>query len=83
MTAGLHPGSVEGNRKTRLQPDALIDDLLTQEFDMIALPGGMPGAENLKNDARIQSRLDGPGRAAGWKTDDQFSALSGQAGNSG
>ena len=27
--------------------------LVEQDFDMIALPGGMPGAEHLKNDPRI------------------------------
>jgi protein deglycase len=31
--------------------------VLDRSFDMIALPGGMPGAENLKNDARILSLL--------------------------
>ncbi|MDA8094640.1 MAG: DJ-1/PfpI family protein [Betaproteobacteria bacterium] len=63
VTAGLHPGLVEGSRKTRVQPDALIDELMEQEFDMIALPGGIPGAENFKNDARIQSLLGRMARA--------------------
>ncbi|MDA8094332.1 MAG: DJ-1/PfpI family protein [Betaproteobacteria bacterium] len=57
VTAGLQPGLVEGSRKTRVQPDTLIDDVLEQEFDMIALPGGMPGAKNLRDDVRIQSLL--------------------------
>ena len=41
----------------RVQPDAALDDVLAREFDMIALPGGLPGAEHLKNDARIQALL--------------------------
>jgi len=57
VTAGLHPGLVQGARGMRMQPDVPLDEALDQDFAMIALPGGMPGAENLKNDARIQSLL--------------------------
>jgi 4-methyl-5(b-hydroxyethyl)-thiazole monophosphate biosynthesis len=57
VTAGLAPGLVLGSRGMRVQPDALLDDVLTHEFDMIALPGGLPGSEHLKNDARIQALL--------------------------
>src|SRR5512135_2759520 len=53
VTAGLQPGLVQGARGMRVQPD----DVLDQDFAMIALPGGMPGAENLKNDARIIALL--------------------------
>lgn len=57
VTAGLQPGLAQGARGTRVQPDASLDDAQNQAFDMIALPGGMPGAEHLKNDARIQALL--------------------------
>jgi protein deglycase len=57
MTAGLATGSVRCSRGTVLVPDALLDDLLEQAFDMIVLPGGMPGAEHLKNDVRVISLL--------------------------
>lgn len=57
ITAGLHPGLVQGARGTRVQPDALLDDVLDADFAMIALPGGLPGAEHLKNDARVQALL--------------------------
>ena len=57
VTAGLQPGLVQGARGTRVQPDASLDEVQGQAFDMIALPGGMPGAEHLKNDARIQALL--------------------------
>ena len=65
VTAGLQPGLVQGARGLRVQPDAELDAVLDQDFDMIALPGGMPGAEHLKNDARIQAllkRLAGAGK---------------------
>jgi 4-methyl-5(b-hydroxyethyl)-thiazole monophosphate biosynthesis len=56
-TAGLAPGLVEGARGMRVQPDADLDAVMDRDFDMIALPGGMPGSENLKNDARILALL--------------------------
>lgn len=57
VTAGLQAGLVQGARGTRVQPDAELDAVLDARFDMIALPGGMPGAEHLKNDARVQALL--------------------------
>jgi len=57
VTAGLVPGLVQGARGMRMQPDATLDAVLGQDFDMIALPGGMPGAENLRQDRRIQALL--------------------------
>ncbi|MEW5892489.1 MAG: DJ-1 family glyoxalase III [Pseudomonadota bacterium] len=57
VTAGLAPGLVQGARGMRVAPDAELDQVLDQDFDMIVLPGGMPGAENLKHDARIQTLL--------------------------
>lgn len=65
VTAGLQPGLIQGARGLRVQPDASLDEVKDQVFDMIALPGGMPGAEHLKNDARIQAllkRLAGAGK---------------------
>ena len=65
VTAGLHAGLIQGARGTRVQPDALLDEVMARDFDMIALPGGMPGAEHLKNDARVQAllrRLGGAGK---------------------
>ncbi|MEE3319734.1 MAG: DJ-1 family glyoxalase III [Pseudomonadota bacterium] len=48
------PGIV-ASRGTRLEADALIEDLVTEDFDLIVLPGGMPGAETLgSNDILIE-----------------------------
>lgn len=57
ITAGLVAGPVRCSRGTVLIADTLLDDVLSQTFDMIVLPGGMPGAEHLKNDARIIALL--------------------------
>ncbi|MEW6132147.1 MAG: DJ-1 family glyoxalase III [Pseudomonadota bacterium] len=53
VTASLQPGIVKASRGTRLMPDAVLDDVLHDDFDMIVLPGGMPGAQHLKEDPRI------------------------------
>jgi 4-methyl-5(b-hydroxyethyl)-thiazole monophosphate biosynthesis len=63
VTAGLQAGLIQGARGVRVQPDATLDEVLDRDFDMIALPGGMPGAENLNNDARVQALLRRMGQA--------------------
>ena len=36
-----------------LIPDMSLDEALKRDFDMVVLPGGQPGTNNLKADARI------------------------------
>lgn len=57
ITAGLTPGLVQGSRGLRVLPDVYLDEVLDRDFDMIALPGGLPGSEHLKNDPRVQALL--------------------------
>jgi 4-methyl-5(b-hydroxyethyl)-thiazole monophosphate biosynthesis len=57
VTAGLKPGIVKAGRGVQLVPDVTLDVALQDEFDMVVLPGGMPGASHLKNDARILDLL--------------------------
>lgn len=57
VTAGLQPGIVKASRGTQLLPDATLDAVLRVEFDMIVLPGGMPGAQHLREDPRIIALL--------------------------
>ncbi len=51
--AGLHGGVLRGARGTMLQPDTTLDEALIHSYDMVVLPGGQPGANNLKADARV------------------------------
>ena len=63
VTAGLHPGLIQGARGTPIQPDTDLEAVLDQDFDMIALPGGLPGSEHLKHDGRVQALLKRLGAA--------------------
>lgn len=62
VSAGLEPGAVTASRGVVLVPDTTLDEVLERDFDMIVLPGGMPGADHLDNDPRIAQLL---GRQAG------------------
>ena len=46
-------GNIKGSRGIKIEPDELLDNILQNDFDLICLPGGQPGTDNLKNDARI------------------------------
>jgi protein deglycase len=44
-------------RGTRLTADAMLVDVLAQEFDLIVLPGGMPGAQRLGEHEPLAERV--------------------------
>lgn len=51
--AGLHEGPHRGSRGTVLVPDTTLNDALKHGYDMVVLPGGQPGTNHLKADARV------------------------------
>ena len=53
VTAGLDEQPVRASRGVILVPDATLDEALQKDYDMVVLPGGLPGADYLKKDARI------------------------------
>ncbi|WP_018881629.1 MULTISPECIES: DJ-1 family glyoxalase III [unclassified Thioalkalivibrio] len=55
--AGLESGPVTCSRGTVIQPDTTLDQVLDAAFDLIVLPGGLPGANHLRDDARVQGLL--------------------------
>jgi 4-methyl-5(b-hydroxyethyl)-thiazole monophosphate biosynthesis len=57
VTAGLAAGPVKASRGTVLVPDATLSEALHQEYDMVVLPGGQPGATNLEQDPRVLTLL--------------------------
>lgn len=53
ISAGLESGPVTCSRGVVLMPKATLDAVMHEQFDMIVLPGGGPGAERLDHDPRI------------------------------
>lgn len=51
--AGLEHGPLRGSRGTVLLPDCTLDEAMHQHYDMLVLPGGQPGTNHLKADARV------------------------------
>jgi len=58
VVAGTQAGPIEASRKTKHVPDCTLDELRADEFDMIVLPGGQPGATNLRNDSRVRKFIE-------------------------
>ena len=56
-TAALGALSVTGSHGITVQADMALDAARAFDFDMIVLPGGMPGADHLKKDARVTALL--------------------------
>lgn len=57
VSAGLDSQPVRASRGVMLVPDTTLDAVLNDSFDMIVLPGGQPGTDNLKADKRIIALL--------------------------
>lgn len=53
IVAGTQPGPIQGAQGIRLSPDTLLDQMKTRDFDMLVLPGGTQGVENLKAHPRL------------------------------
>ncbi|HED16907.1 MAG TPA: DJ-1/PfpI family protein [Gammaproteobacteria bacterium] len=60
ISAGLEQGSIKASRGMVLVPDMTLDQALDSaqaDYDMVVLPGGLPGADHLNNDSRIQKLI--------------------------
>ena len=56
-TAGLDKQPVTASRGITIIPDTSIDAVLDKTYDLIVLPGGLPGADHLRDDENIQKLL--------------------------
>ena len=57
VTAGLDQQIIVASRGMKLVADKQLDDILEDDFDMIVLPGGLPGVDHLNNDQRLQTLI--------------------------
>ncbi len=64
--AGLKEASVEGSHGIRMTADARLAEVCDRAFDLVVLPGGMPGAANLRDDDRVQQVLQTTAQAGRW-----------------
>ena len=68
VVAGLREGPVTASRGVRIVPDMSLDEALKLDYDMVALPGGLPGADHLAADGRLTDllrRMNESGRFVG------------------
>lgn len=57
IAAGLDGQPVKASRGVVLIPDTTLDAVREEPFDMVVLPGGLPGADILDRDSRIHALL--------------------------
>jgi protein deglycase len=57
VVASVDDLTIKAARGIEFKADVLIKDCLGQSFDLIVLPGGIPGAENLKNSKELAELL--------------------------
>jgi 4-methyl-5(b-hydroxyethyl)-thiazole monophosphate biosynthesis len=53
VTAGLDEQPVHASRGMVLLPDMTLEQALQRDYDMVVLPGGLPGADHLRDDPRV------------------------------
>ena len=56
-TAGLDNQPVVASRGMKLLPDTTIDKVVNNTYDLIVLPGGLPGADHLSGNLHVQQLL--------------------------
>ncbi|MBI5886813.1 MAG: DJ-1/PfpI family protein [Deltaproteobacteria bacterium] len=63
--SGTVPGVITGRNGIHVTPDAALDAAIGNDYDMVVLPGGAIGTENLKKDGRVKeliTRMNAQGR---------------------
>jgi 4-methyl-5(b-hydroxyethyl)-thiazole monophosphate biosynthesis len=56
-TCGLDERPVKASRGTTIIPDTSINDVMAETFDLIVLPGGLPGADHLRDNVQLQTLM--------------------------
>ncbi|MBF0418512.1 MAG: DJ-1/PfpI family protein [Magnetococcales bacterium] len=57
VTAGLRAGPMAGSHGLAVVPDTTLDAVAAESFDMMVLPGGLPGTTHLDEDPRVHALL--------------------------
>jgi len=56
-TCGLDNQPVKASRGTTIIADTSIDKVVNETFDLIVLPGGLPGADHLRDNEQLQKLI--------------------------
>jgi protein deglycase len=57
VTASLGDTRVKAAHGVPIVADSTLDEALQRDYDMVVLPGGQPGTDNLDNDSRVRDVL--------------------------
>ena len=57
-TASLDGKAVQGRSNITIQADTALADVMHDDWDMIVLPGGLPNAHLLRDDANVKSVVE-------------------------
>ncbi len=57
VTAGLDDQPVTASRGMVFVPSTTMQAVMSEPFDLIVLPGGLPGADHLRDDKLVQQKL--------------------------
>jgi 4-methyl-5(b-hydroxyethyl)-thiazole monophosphate biosynthesis len=68
VSAALTGNPVTASRKVKLIPDKSLEEVKDEAFDMVVLPGGGDGVENLKGDPRVEAILRRMNERQKWVT---------------
>jgi 4-methyl-5(b-hydroxyethyl)-thiazole monophosphate biosynthesis len=58
LVAGTVAGPVASARDVKIIPDVELEEIKDELFDLVILPGGIDGTENLSGDARVVAMLE-------------------------
>jgi 4-methyl-5(b-hydroxyethyl)-thiazole monophosphate biosynthesis len=56
-TLAVKASPVRGSHAILIEADGVLDSAANEDFDAVVLPGGMPGAKNLRDDPRVRKLL--------------------------
>jgi protein deglycase len=66
MSCGVSGIQIRGSHDITVDADITLDAALEKAWNLVVLPGGMPGATNLRDDARIGKLLEKVSASGGY-----------------